>query len=315
MVALTETQEQVRQMYCIEFLSIKQIAYRRQTSVQAIYKIMKTLKKLGAISPHETQVENATPSFKPFNQIRLHSLHFVVDILKDSAYYQKKVKQKQIDFLDASITIKLWLDKIEVMNKRSYWGNTADEAFYAGLSYLPRILTTLENDYHISLFKPRHHNIRMVSAHLAETNNELAKEYEIKGDKLQIRAEEDGKVAYIIDNSFNWHEFEAVHPITAKPDIEKAQTYFNDIRLRQHYSPSETKNHIDKMLGMFNLVYNHIESLVADRAYYGKNLKEHVKAIRTLSRKVEQLGKVFPIETRKPFKSSQNERQTKLGMY
>jgi DNA-binding CsgD family transcriptional regulator len=68
---LTKTEQEILHLITDEFLTLKQIAYRRQTSLQAVYKIIKKLKEKGVLNKGLKKVENSRPTFNQ-NDIRLH---------------------------------------------------------------------------------------------------------------------------------------------------------------------------------------------------------------------------------------------------
>ena len=70
--------------------------------------------------------------------------------------------------------------------------------------------------------------------------NELAKDCNLNKDYIRVYTREDGKLWFMIDNSFNLNEAETVHPETAKADMENIiQPYFNDLRENKHLLPSQ----------------------------------------------------------------------------
>ena len=76
--------------------------------------------------------------------------------------------------------------------------------------------------------------------HYAETNNELAQECEKKAYKVRVYTTSDSKLWFLIDNSFNLHEAETVHPETAKEDMGNiVKPFFNDLRDNKPPLPSE----------------------------------------------------------------------------
>ena len=49
---------------------------------------------------------------------------------------------------------------------------------------------------------------------------------------MRVFAEEDGKLAFITDDSFQMKEDECVHPVTANEDRDRIDRHINDMRLR-----------------------------------------------------------------------------------
>jgi len=232
---LTESEKQVLYLLSEEYLTPKRVAIRLKCSHQNVYKIIKNLRKKGAISKNFKSVEKSdAPSMLPrniqqvvTNEIRLHSQEYNILILnKDIRYKERKSNLIEID----GNTIRLFRNTIEIYIGHSFYGDDANEAHNKSMKYLKRLIRRIEYDLKIILVKDRTQNIREVKAHYSEMNNELAKDMNNKKEKLMITAEEDGKNWLSIDNSFNLDEMETIHPETSKEDMDKIKPFFNDLR-------------------------------------------------------------------------------------
>lgn len=213
-----------------EFLTPKQIAIRRNTSVQAVYKVIKRLQKKGLFDGGLNRVEKSQPTFKPLNQIRLHAQEFNIKILYKGEKYIRIFKSANLINIDGN-SIRLYTNSIEVYSGQSFYSEDEQKATADSMKYFTRLFARLEHELKIIILKPRTRNIKLVNAHYAETNNELAKECENKAEKIRIYTNDDGKLWFLLDNSLNLHESEAVHPHTSKQDMQEAvRPFFNDLR-------------------------------------------------------------------------------------
>jgi hypothetical protein len=128
----------------------------------------------------------------------------------------------------------------------------------------------------IVILKPGFSNINLVNCHIAQVGNELAKE--VNKEQIKVYTLDDGKLWLVIDNSFNLHELETLHPKTALPDMRDiVAPYFNDMRQNPHYLPSSTKAYIDGLKENQDIILN-------TQKEYAYAIKEHLNAIRTISK-------------------------------
>jgi hypothetical protein len=149
---------------------------------------------------------------------------------------------------DQERTISLWKDCIEIHIHNDFIGLTPNETIGELFLYLNHLLPIVENDLKIVILKPRATNIKIVSSHYAEGNNELSKKSQEIGEYIRCYTKDDGKLWFLFDFSKKNFEAEAVHPSTAKEDMTKLVDFFNDIREKEHYKPSEIKGFIDIVL-------------------------------------------------------------------
>lgn len=252
---LTQKDKDVLYYITEEFLTPKQIALRRKTSVQAIYKTIKKLKDNGVLDKYNKVVENTGITFKPLpkNGIRLHRIELNIKILYKDQRYKNILSKTNTLEIDGN-TIRIYNDSIEAYVNKSFFAENVDKATVKSSNYISKLIRLLENDLKVILLKNRSQNIRIVNQHYAEINNGIAKECERTGDKIRVYGKEDGKLWFLIDNSFNLHEAETVHPKEAKQDMDKVKAVFNDIRDNKIHLPSEVKVVIDSILTVLNEV-------------------------------------------------------------
>lgn len=237
---LSQTQQEVLFFLTKEFLTIQQIATRRQTSKNAVYKIVNKLKKKGLINSVWQGVEKNRCTIQPPNHsIRLHCQEFNIKILYKDQRYKKILEKANTINIDGN-TIRLYRNSIEIYSGQSFYADTAQKATVKSFKYWNRLFARLENDLKVILIKPRSQNIKLVNQHYAEINNELAEECEKKADKIRVYTTEDGKLWFLIDNSFNLHEAETTHPQSSKHDMaDSVRPFFNDLRDNKPPLPSE----------------------------------------------------------------------------
>lgn len=252
----TSHQQEIYNLYYIDCQSVKEIAKSRQISVQAVYK---TLRKIGGCASNNHRgfkipmYQFFKPPTYPIKRYwRLHGCEFNIHILWKSDFYEKRQREKgNLYYLDGQ-TIRLYRNSIEVYQGKdkelSFIGETIEEVSSQEVEYFNALFKEIEKKLQIIIVKGENTRIKMVkSGHYAEVNNELAKEYNSKRQKIQIRAK-DNKIWFEIDHSFNMDEAEFKHPETSKEDAEKLNRYWQDIREKPSYLPSENARFISDLI-------------------------------------------------------------------
>src|SRR3989304_575138 len=234
---LTNTEKEVLHLITEEFLTIKQIAQRRNCSIQAVYKITKSLKKKGVLDMGLNKVEKVQSTFNQ-SDLRLHGQEFNIRILWQDLDFQRKLKGSNTIFLDGN-TIRLYKNSIEIYSGQSFYGKSTGEVESKSLDYWERFIIRLEHDLKIQLKKNRARNIKIVNQHWARGDSEISDNAIKYRERVWVYAEEDGKLCFITDDSFGFREDETLHPITAKPDRKAIDKQINDWRLRDPPTQSE----------------------------------------------------------------------------
>jgi len=234
---LTRAQYEVFDMLTREFLIVKQIANRRGTSVQNIYKLIKKLRKKGWLNSIEgTGLKFQPPismkGFKGHKIItklwRYHALHFVIK----PYYFYPRFHKIRTELGNYSIpyrdwTIKLHPDMVEMQLKPLIDFASPDkwEATRKAEESFNRTLRDLSNKYGFHVWKEGKANIRLVNHHLSRNPSEIANARD--GAYLKIKGI-DGKIWFTIDKSKgNEHEYQ--HPERALTDSEIIEPHFNDL--------------------------------------------------------------------------------------
>lgn len=226
---LTNTEKVILGMLSNEYLTPKKIAIRRRCSKQAVYQHILSLKRKGYLKKGFNILEKNESTIKVNQKIRLHAQEFNIKIIYLDERYKSLLNKCNVINLEGN-TIRLYRNSIEVYSGQSFYADDVNKATAKSIRYFNKLFVRLEDELKIILIKPRKQNIKQVNAHYAEINNELAEECEKKCDKIRIYTTEDGKLWFVIDNSFNMHEAETLHPNTNKEDMKNVQNHFNDIR-------------------------------------------------------------------------------------
>lgn len=208
-----------------EFLTIEQVANRRQTSKAAVYKTLKKLKEKGAISGSQRGgLKNRRVCLRGGlkNSIRLHGIAYKYTFLP-SASYNRILSQRNIIRIDKN-TIKLYPNSMLIYLSQSFLGKDTQDADIQLEQYRQQLNTQLEDNLNIKITQEHR-----FAAHYSETNNGLAKDANENKKPIKIKGE-DGKTWLITDNSFKLEELETIHPELAKDDMDKIKPFFDDIR-------------------------------------------------------------------------------------
>lgn len=264
---LTKVELEVLMLLQDGIISPKQISIRRKVSRQSTYQILRKLKKKGIINHKYKLLEKIKSTLpKRFTHhkkyIRLHGQEFNIQILYKDHRYLKQLEKTNFPELDGN-TLKLYRNSIEVYSGKSFYADDCQKATSKSFHYWNHFFSKLESEYNIIIRKQRYHNIKLVNNHYAEIDNEIAKDLHLRADKIRIYTNDDGKLWFLIDNSFNLHEAECVHPETAKHDMERVKGHFNDLRDMESYKASDVKAILDKISANLN-AFNETLGLLAN---------------------------------------------------
>jgi hypothetical protein len=232
---LTKAEQEVLTLLTMEFLDISQVAIRRQTSVQAIYKIRTSLIRKGVMNRLNMMVENSDTS-KGLNNdyegkiqeglFRLHSQQFKIKLIYASPTYEKKTGTKTS--IDGN-TIFINKDSISLYGKRFFYSESTDKAQLESLNYYDKIMGIIENDFKVIIRKPRSQNIQQVTQHWERYNSKLGKWCEVENiKKVKIYTTDNHKLWFTYDKSEGLTNHEYLEPKTAKDDADNVEPYIKD---------------------------------------------------------------------------------------
>ena len=148
-------------------------------------------------------------------------------VLKRLKIPYKSIKAGQrIRFEDIE---KIWLTRKSIvfyLEGRSFFARTAQESADEALEWLLKKIKHLERHLGVKTFAIRgRYKIRFSRQHYALIKNAMAKQYHKEKKKLTVYDE--SGLWLLIDNSYNLHELETVHPKTAVDDNKTVQNALN----------------------------------------------------------------------------------------
>jgi len=233
-------------------LCISEIAKYRHVSRQSIYKVLKTLNKLGLIrNPKRSIYELTDKGIKGLHSfhalrynLRQHNLHFKIGILESKRNWE--LKRNEIRFMPYfNKTIKLKNNEQELLNfgrlqlrtttksiivkLPTIYAKNWEQAVIQAMQILEDSLFKIENLFKIRLVKDYKANITIISQEYASIQNALAKLYRSEGNRIYLTGD-DGKIWLITDFSFSTDELEFIHTEKATDDVDAIAPFFNDLR-------------------------------------------------------------------------------------
>lgn len=270
---LTPLEKEILYYLTQEFLTVEQIATRRGTSKNAIYKVRKKLLSYGLINKaniatstvvNEVEKKGGHSKQPLKNQIRLHAEQYHLNLIWCDGKYRELTKGGVHRFSLDDNTIMCYRNSIEVYSNSSFFGLTPAEADSKAMNYWTRLFSKLETKLKVVLVKQGSLNITRVRAEFAETNNELAKSALKEHQKIRITGD-DNKTWLIVDNSFNLSECETVHPTGSKHDMQSVvQPFFNDLRNNTSLLPSQLSKAVLDTQRQLNEFANGLNSLTTN---------------------------------------------------
>ena len=175
---------------------------------------------------------------------------------------------------------KIWLTNksVIVYEKSSYLAETAANAKSHAIYNFISLIKGLEKLLHADFTERagRQYSFKVSRQHYALIKNALAKQYDAEGKKLNIYS--DKGLWFIIDNSFNLHEAETVHPETADTDNIKVQNFFNSLKEQ----PLTTSFILEVMHG-----------IQQNQLVFAQNMSSHIKVIKDLGSGVNDLASLI----------------------
>ena len=170
---------------------------------------------------------------------------------------------------------KIWLTNksIVIYEKSSYLADTSKESQERAIQDMLALMKSLEKHLQANFKTGRYYKFKVSRQHYSLVKNALAQQYDKEGNKLQVY-NEDG-LWFLIDNSFNLHEAETVHPKTSVDDNRKVQNYFNGVKKFEDYTPQ--------------FVVNSMQGIQNNQLVFAENMKSHIKAIQDVGNATQML--------------------------
>lgn len=225
------------------------------------------------------------------DSVRAHAFVLTVSVPRDLRNWNNEARAKYLTQHNISFTElniggggqriifhgkKVWLTNrsVVIYDRDSYFAESSNEARSYAIYRLLSIIKSLERLLHADFTERagRQYRFKVSRQHYALIKNALAKQYNAEGKKLEVYA--DKGLWFIIDNSFNLHEAETVHPETADADIKKVQDFFNS--LKEHPVRS------DQLLLM-------IQGITENQQLFAANYRTHLKVLADLGKGVNEL--------------------------
>jgi hypothetical protein len=117
-----------------------------------------------------------------------------------------------------------------IYEKESYIADLAKDAKSNAINHFFRLVRGLERHLKADFSTCGQYKFRVTRQHYALIKNALAKQYDEKGQRLELYAA--NGIWFVIDNSYNLKEAETVNPKDADIDNEKVQNFFNSLKVR-----------------------------------------------------------------------------------
>lgn len=177
---------------------------------------------------------------------------------------------------------KVWLTNksIIIYDRSSYFADLALDAKNAALATHHSIIKHVERLLHTDFMIGSDYKFKVSRQHYALMQNALAQQYGNEGEKLEIRT---GKgLWFLIDNSYNLHEAETVHPSTAMSDNRKVQDFFNGVKA--------TGITPETLLELQNRVTENQMSITENQTMFAANMASHIAAVQSLSDGVRDMN-------------------------
>ena len=214
---ISKTQREVLDMLTKQYLTIKKIAKLRGTTIQAVYKIYKKLRKKGLISKGFNRGLKNYKVLTPQKGeiVRLHGQQFAIKIISHSNLYKIYREKNNITFFEDNV-VQLFKNTIVISANELlfFYGKTANMAMAKSLKHWMEFMLRIEDRLNIRIFG-KTSQIKQTNCHFAVWDEELGRYVEsLEERRIKVNATEDGKLWFITDKSFGDAERECIHPET-----------------------------------------------------------------------------------------------------
>jgi hypothetical protein len=212
---------------------------------------------------------------KEVKQIRGHAFIWTIKLPKEMEGLGNKINAPRLNKGQARLFIKnhkVWIGKksIVVYEPHSFYGKDSIESRKYAVISLLEVLDALEYQLgiklHKKIFKPSRE-------HYGQIKNDLARQYNRKGEKMIIHDDLEGNWLWI-DDSESLNELETNNLVRSK----QVQDWWND-----------HKSHDFKVTPSFLL--NSMNQITQNQAIFDKNFQSHLAILNKLSLAVDELRK------------------------
>ena len=239
--------------------------------------------------------QNLSFFFANPDSVRAHAFVFTVRVPPHLRNWNNKIRAKYLTHHNISFTElniggggqriihkgkKVWLTdrSVVIYDRSSYLAESSNEAKSYAISKLLSLVKSLERLLHADFTERAgcQYTFKVSRQHYALIKNALAKQYDAEGKKLNVS--NGNGLWFVIDNSFNLHEAETVHPETADVDNLKVQNFFNSLKEQ----PLTTGFILEVMHG-----------IQQNQLVFAQNMSSHIKVIRDLGNGVNDLSSIL----------------------
>lgn len=259
---------------------IKQVGY-------GTWKIVKDFDQTSS-KRHLTGNPRHLDRFLEPDSVRGHAFLFTIKIpnLRNWSRRRDVLKRKNIEFKELNNIyglaerlefkgrkVILTRKSVLVYERSSYFADTSTETKSYALYELGKLIKSLESYLGTNFGFKGQYKIKVSRQHYSLIKNALAKQYDEQGKRLRVFSQ--GELWLIIDNSFNLHEIETVHPITAEEDNKKVQAFFSGIKKYEGFTP--------------DFLLNSIGGVVQNQLIFDNNITKHQQVLEDISKAINEL--------------------------
>lgn len=224
------------------------------------------------INPKELQKSSRVATITPYkicsslkqDSVRGHAFQFKLQLPENLRNWNKRehlflkigLKFKELRIFGGGQSIELNGRKIHltdksiiIYEKQSFISETAKESQSQAINHFLKLIKQLERKLHANFSNFGKYRFKVSRQHYSLIKNALAKQYNEAGERLEIY--NDKGLWFLIDNSFNLNEAEAVHPKTSQEDIDnKVLPFFNSLK-EKPITTHEIHSNFQEFKGMF----------------------------------------------------------------
>lgn len=227
------------------------------------------------------EVSKTTKAHQTHKQIRGHAFNWKIRF-KQQIDWKKRLEQNKIPFQTIGIANstpriifnnkKIWFTKtgLVIYEPKSFYSESSFTSKGQAVFELDRTIKELGRKLSIDLSK---YEFTTSREHYALIDNEIAKQYNDKGEKLYIQRE-NGTAWMWIDFSHGINELETDKPITNR----QVQSWFNDMK-KTNFEVTPT------------FLLSSINQVTQNQIMFDKNFQSHLEVINKLSQTVDELRK------------------------
>lgn len=224
------------------------------------------------------EVSNSTKATKIEKQIRGHAFNWKVRF-KYEIDWKRRLEENNINYQLVGIKTstpriifndkKIWFTKrgLVVYEPKSFFSQSSLTSKGQAVWELDKTIKMLGRTLKIDLGS---YEFTTSREHYGQIKNELAKQYNDKGEKLYIR--DDKGIWMWIDDSHSLSELETNEPLTSR----KVQTWYNDMK-RTNFEVTPT------------FILNSLNQVTQNQLMFDNNFQSHLKVINRLSLAVDEL--------------------------